>query len=308
MNSYLSAKHLHDEKAALAWVEKRAWPNGPVCPHCESDRIGRLNGKSTRLGTLKCYECRKPFTVKVGTIFEDSHVPLHKWLQAIYLMTSSKKGVSANQLHRTLGVALRTAWFMGHRIRLAMEGNRTTPLGGGGSIVEADETFLWRKLNYPKKVGGGTAHKMAVMSVLERGGDVRTARIDRTDQNQVAKIINANVAREARLVTDTAAYYRKNKKLDVAKHEMVNHMIGEYVRGDVHTNSLEGYFSIFKRGMKGVYQHCAEKNLHRYAAEFDFRYNNRIARGIDDASRAEALIVGIIGKRLLYRDSLAHRV
>lgn len=304
MNSYLSAKHLHDEEAAYAWVETRVWPNGPVCPHCGAgiDKVGKLNGKSTRIGTYKCYAtgCRKPFTVKIGTIFEDSHVPMHKWLQAIFLLTSSKKGVSSNQLHRTLGVTLKTAWFMSHRIRLAMEGDRTGPLGSGGGAVEADETFIWNKKGYPK-VGGGVAHKMAVMSLVERGGDVRSFRVARTTKREVAKIINANVAREARLMTDTASYYRHNKELNVASHEMVNHMIGEYVRGEAHTNTLEGYYSIFKRGMRGVYQHCAEKNLHRYAAEFDFRFNNRVARGVNDTIRAENALLGIVGKRMYYR-------
>lgn len=303
MASYLSADHFHKEEAAYAFIEARIWPDGPVCPHCGAGngKVRKLNGKSTRIGAHKCYACRKPCTVTVGTIFERSHVPMTKWLQAIFLLASSKKGFSANQLHRTLNVDLKTAWFMGHRIREAMRGNNGGKLGGGGKIVEADETFLFNKRGVPVPKGG-YAHKMAVMSLVERGGKVRSVKLDRVTRSEVTKIVRANVSKRARLMTDTAGYYR-GAKFGTAEHHRVNHFAGEYVRGDVHTNTLEGYFSLFKRGMRGVYQHCAEKHLDRYLAEFDFRYNNRAAMGVTDDARATNVLRGIVGKRLTYRDS-----
>jgi transposase-like protein len=306
--SVLNADHFHDEEAAYAFVEARVWPNGPVCPKCGGgDRISKMQGKSTRMGAYKCYACRKPFTVKVGTIFESSHVELHIWLQAIYLMASSKKGISSNQLHRTLGVTLKTAWFMSHRIREAMRSGGLAPMGGNGGIVEADETFIGQKKGAkPKgeKKGRGYAHKHAVLSLVERGGEVRSIHVDDIKAQTVVPILKANIAREARVMTDEAGQYIHLKK-EFAEHGVVRHGKGEYVRGDVHTNTLEGYFSVFKRGMKGVYQHCAEKHLHRYLAEFDFRYNNRIKLGVDDTARADRALVGIKGKRLTYRGSRA---
>jgi transposase-like protein len=300
MDSTISDKCFHNEQAAYNFVEKLLWPAGPICPHCGGvDRVSKMQGKSTRIGVYKCYQCRKPFTVKVGTIFESSHVPLRHWLQAMFLLASSKKGISANQLARTLGCTLKTGWFIGHRIREAMSqlGIDTAPMGSGGGIVEADETFLGRKQD--RRVKRGYGHKMAVMSLVERGGKVRSFKIDRAAYAEVERIIRKNVAKDARLMTDSAGYY-KLRPFDVAQHQMVNHDI-EYVRGDVHTNTLESYFSVFKRGMKGTYQHCDEKHLHRYAAEFDFRYNHRVGLGMDDVARAEAIVRGIVGKRLTYR-------
>lgn len=303
MASYLSSAHFHDEAAAVAFLEARVWPEGPVCPHCGAgkERIRKMGGKSTRVGTYKCYGCRKQMTVKIGTIFEDSPIPMTKWLQAVFMLCSSKKGISANQLHRILGVSLKTAWYMGHRIREAMKPMSGGKLGDGGGTVEADETFIFRKKNYPR-VGGGVSHKLAVMALVERGGNVRSVKIDRVTSREVRKIVRDNVSPSARLMTDTATYYRHGG-FNTAEHHSVNHMGGEYVRGDAHTNTLEGYFSIFKRGMKGVYQHCKEKHLHRYLAEFDFRYNNRVARGVSDTERAENVLLGVVGRRLLYRDS-----
>jgi transposase-like protein len=301
--SILSDLHFHNEEAAYEWVEARLWPNGPQCPRCKgTDRVGKLQGKSTRAGVYKCYACKKPFTVKVGTIFEDSHVKLHIWLQAIHLICSSKKGISSNQLHRTLKVTLKTAWFMGHRIREAMRsGSLATPMGGEGAILEADETFIGKKDGEVKPKGArGYAHKQAALSLVERGGDVRSFVIDKANTNNIKPIIDANLAKESRLMTDQAAYYIVIGK-GFAGHESVDHSKEEYVRGDAHTNTLEGYFSIFKRGMKGVYQHCAERHLHRYLAEFDFRYNNRIARGVHDEQRAEKALLGVKGKRLTYK-------
>jgi transposase-like protein len=297
--SVLSAPHFHSEQAAYEHVEALLWPDGPICPHCGT--VGRayaLTGKSTRIGLRKCGACRKQFTVKVGTILEDSHVPMTKWLQALHLLCASKKGISSHQLHRILGVSLKTAWFMSHRFREAMRTGALGLLGGNEAAVEADETYIGRKKGWPKRRGG--AHKMKVLSLVERGGDVRSTRLDDITAEDVTEVVKANVDRESRLMTDEANYYKSAGK-EFSEHNAVNHSAGEYVRDDAHTNTLEGYFSIFKRGMKGVYQHCAEKHLHRYLAEFDFRYNNRVALGVNDCSRAEAALLGVKGKRLTYR-------
>jgi transposase-like protein len=312
MSSVLSAKHFHEEAAAYRFVEARVWPDGPICPHCGGvERIGKMGGKSTRIGTYKCYQCRKPFTVKVGTIFESSHIPLHMWLQAIFLMASSKKGVSSNQLHRTLGVTLKTAWFLSHRIREAMRTGGLDPLGGLGKVVEADETYFGERENFmpssnrggrPYTKGGrsGPSNKRAVLALVERGGETRTFHLDRATKNEVVKIVTDNVAQESYLHTDESRLYGDADQL-FAEHHTVKHSVGEYVRGSVHTNTVEGVFSVFKRGMVGVYQHCSEKHLHRYLAEFDFRYNNRVALGVNDADRTEQALKGIVGKRLTYR-------
>ena len=305
MASALSAPHFHNEEAAYAYVEARVWPEGPNCPHCGGvERIGKLAGKSTRTGVYKCYQCRKPFTVKIGTIFEASHVPLHIWLQAIYLVAGSKKGISSNQLHRILGVTLKTAWFMSHRIREAMRSGDLAPFGGNGGAVEADETFIGMEpgaKQYDHR--GGYFHKMKVLALVDRDtGRSRAFVIDYVAADQIRPILHANIAREARLMTDESPIYKRSFP-HFAEHGTVHHASGEYGRGDVHTNTIEGYFSIFKRGMKGVYQHCAKKHLHRYLAEFDFRYSNREANGFNDAARADALLKGIVGKRLTYQKS-----
>ena len=300
--SALSAPHLHNEEDAYAYVEARTWPNGPVCPHCGGfDRIGKLAGNSTRIGVHKCYQCRKPFTVKVGTIFEDSKVKLHIWLQAIFLIAGSKKGISSNQLHRILGVTLKTAWFMSHRIREAMRSGDLSPFGGNGGVVEVDETFIGRKRGAPVK--RAFHHKMKVLSLVDREtGKARSMVVDKVDAATLMPIVLANIAAETRVMTDEANAYRQLGK-HVAGHGFTAHGAGQYVDiadPSIHTNTVEGYFSIFKRGMKGVYQHCAEKHLHRYLAEFDFRYNNRVALGINDTARADALLKGVTGKRLTY--------
>ena len=214
------------------------------------------------------------------------------------MIASSKKGISANQLHRTLGITLKSAWFMGHRIREAMRSGGLDPIGGAGKIVEADETFIFHKKGVKMK-RGGYGHKFRILSLIERGGEVRSVRLQKVSKREIEAAIIKNVSRESRLMTDTAVHYKKGG-YPVADHEMVNHHRGEYVRGEAHVNSLEGYFSIFKKGMRGVYQHCREKHLHRYLAEFDFRHNNRVAYGINDNTRAERLLRGVVGKRLTY--------
>jgi transposase-like protein len=301
MKSVLSDKHFHNEEAAYAFVEARVWPNGPVCPHCGGvDRISKMGGKSTRIGVYKCYQCRKPFTVKVGTIFEASHVPMRHWLQAMFLMSSSKKGISSNQLHRTLGCTLKTAWFISHRVREAMRVTGVAPLGGAGKPVEMDETFVGRLEGQPKGGRMAWANKNVVLTLVERGGSARSFHVDGVRIKDLQPIIRENVARESRMMTDEMHSYKEIGK-EFASHETVNHKQDEYARGDVYTNTVEGFYSIFKRGMKGVYQHCKEKHLHRYLCEFDFRYSNRIALGVDDVARAERALKGISGKRLTYR-------
>ncbi len=296
--SYLSAPHFHDEQAAYDFVEARVWPNGPTCPKCgERERVSKMQGKSTRIGAYKCYKCRKPFTVKVGTIFESSHVPMNVWLQAIYLLAGSKKGISSNQLHRILGVTLKTAWFMSHRIREAMRSGDLAPMGGNGGIVEVDETYIGIDKTKARGMGSGR-HKNKVLSLVDRTtGKAKSVVIDNMTKKTVLPILRENIAAEARVFTDEASWYRGIEW----EHESVAHWKEEYVRGDVHTNTIEGYFSIFKRGMRGVYQHCSKRHLHRYMAEFDFRYSNRKARGIEDEQRADIALRGIVGKRLTYQ-------
>lgn len=301
--SIISAPHFHNEEAAYAFIEARIWPKGPICPHCGNMvRIGKLQGKSTRIGTYKCYSCRKPFTVKIGTIFEDSHVPMRLWLQAIYLLAASKKGISSHQLHRTLGVTLKTAWFMGHRIREAMREGELAPFGSNGGTVEVDETFLWNEADMPKR--RGYAHKRKILSLVDReSGEARSMVIDDLNAKNIVPILKENIAQEARVMTDDAGQYRFLNE-HFAEHGSVCHSTGEYVSladRSIHTNTVEGFFSIFKRGMKGVYQHCKKSHLHRYLAEFDFRYSKRIANGIDDIERAEKLLCGVVGKRLTYQ-------
>jgi transposase-like protein len=305
MKSVLSDKHFHNEAAAYAFVEARVWPNGPVCPHCGGvDRISKMGGKSTRIGAHKCYQCRKPFTVKIGTIFEASHVPMRHWLQAMFLMSSSKKGISSNQLHRTLGCTLKTAWFISHRIREAMRVTGIVPMGGAGKVVEADETFIGFLEGQPKKGRRAWSNKNVVLTLVERGGSARSFHVDGARIGDLQPIIRANLSREANLMSDEMYSYKEIGR-EFASHETVTHSKDEYVRKGterlIHTNTVEGFYSIFKRGMKGVYQHCAEKHLHRYLSEFDFRYSNRMALGVHDGERADLAIKGAAGKRLTYR-------
>ena len=308
MPSALSARHLHDEQAAYDYVEARVWPLGPVCPHCGGvERLGKMAGKATRIGLYKCYQCRKQFTVKIGTIFESSHVQMHIWLQAMSLIAASKKGISSNQLHRTLGVTLKTAWFMSHRIREAMRSGDLAPFGSGGGIVEVDETFIGHDRSIKpegEKKGRGYHHKHKVLSLVDRDtGRQRSMVVDSLKAADLTPILLDNIAAEAHVMTDEAGYYRYLDQ-HFASHSFTRHGAGQYVDYDnptIHTNTVEGAFSIFKRGMKGVYQHCAKKHLHRYVAEFEFRYTNRVATGFNDADRSDAMLQGIIGKRLTYQ-------
>jgi transposase-like protein len=300
--SVLSSPHFHNEEKAFAYVEARVWPSGANCPHCGGvERISKMRGKSTRMGLYKCYQCRKPFTVRMGTIFESSKVPLHIWLQAMYLIAGSKKGISSNQLARTLGLTVKTAWFLSHRIREAMREGGLAPFGADGGAVEVDETYIGRKAGagLPK---GGWGHKMTVLGLIDRNtGRSRLFHVDKGGA-QIHSIVLGNLSREARLMTDEHTMYKKIGR-EFAEHSAVHHYNKEYVRGDVTTNTVEGAFSIFKRGMRGVYQHCAEKHLHRYLAEFEFRYSHREATGCNDADRANKLLSGIVGKRLTYRNA-----
>lgn len=296
--SILSEPHFHNEAAAIARLEAIVWPNGPVCAHCGGvDRITPVKGG--RIGLRRCGDCKKQFTCKVGTVFESSHVPVHKWFQAAHLLASSKKGISAHQLHRTLKVTYKTAWFIAHRLREAMRDATMAPMGGAGSIVEVDETFIGRLEGQPKGKSG-FAHKNIVLTLVERGGSARSFHVDSTSVADIVPIVRANIRRESDLMTDEANQYRALGK-EFASHGAVHHAAKEYARGDTNTNTVEGYYSIFKRGMKGVYQHCAEKHLHRYLAEFDFRYSNRVALGVNDDARTARTLKGISGKRLTYR-------
>jgi transposase-like protein len=296
----LTAPQFTDETAARHALEAVRWPNGPVCPHCGSvdENVTKMEGKAHRPGLYNCKGCRKQFSVTIGTVYERSHIPLHKWLLATHLMVSSKKGMSAHQLHRMLGITYKSAWFMAHRIREAMKVEGGEPMGGKGKAVEMDETYIGHKRGYTKARGVG--HKMAVVSLVERGGKVRSFNVDRATGPALDKIAKGTASLESTLNTDEAIRYRATGK-DFAGHDIVNHGAGEYARGDATTNTVEGFFSIFKRGMKGVYQHCDERHLHRYLAEFDFRYSNRAKLGVSDAERAAKAVKGIEGKRLTYR-------
>ncbi len=300
--SVLSAPYFHKEAAAFQQLEATLWPQGPVCPKCGGmDRITVVKG--ARMGLRRCGPCKRQFTVTVGTVFESSHVKLHMWLQAVYLMCSSKKGISSHQLMCVLDVQYKTAWFMTHRIREAMASGKLPPMGGEGQVVEVDETFIGQKYEKPEGARG-YAHKHAILTLVERGGTSRSFHVDGTKASDLLPIIKANVDPKTHIMTDEAGQYASLKK-HFAGHDFVQHGKGEYVRGDVHSNTVEGFYSVFKRGMKGVYQHCSEKHLHRYVAEFDFRYSNRVKLGVDDAQRTATALRGIVGKRLTYKPSAA---
>ena len=288
----------HNETKARAYLEKLRWADGRFCPHCgEAERTSPAKAKG-RAGLYVCLSCKKQFTVRVGTIFERSHIPLHKWVAGFYLMASSKKGISAHQLHRTLDITYKSAWFMAHRIREAMRPNKPDPLGGGNKVVEADETFVGGKAkNRKNKV----PPKEAVFALVERDGRVSSHHVPDVSRKTLRKILVTHVDRKSYLMTDEAGQYITVGR-EYAGHGTVNHSIEEYVRGTFwHTNTIENYFSIMKRGITGVYHHVSQAHLRRYLAEYDFRYNERSALGVEDAERAARAIKGAEGKRLTYR-------
>ncbi len=306
----LTAPYFQDEEKAREYLEAQRWPQGPVCPHCGGvEKIYAFKGKSARPGLYKCGDCRKQFTVTVGTLFHGSRVPLNKWLMAVHLMCASKKGISSHQLHRMLGVTYKTAWFMTHRIREAMrpsDEEADTPLGGNGATVEADETFWGNNKPKSQKKGRGYHHKEKIFSLVERGGKVRSFHVAAVNAKTLRPIMREQIAADTRIVTDEAGQYchtAEKMTEDFAAHEFVKHGIGEYVRGDVHTNTVEGYFSILKRGLVGTYHHVGSQHLKRYVGEFDFRYNYRMAAGYGDVERRDVVLRNLGGRRLLYRDS-----
>lgn len=302
-HAVLSAPHFHNEEAAFAYVEAHLWPEGPVCPHCgnvDPERIGRLTGKSSRPGLRKCYACRKTFTVRVGSIFEDSHFPLHLWLQAIQLISASKKGISTRQIQRTFNCSMKTAWFLMHRIREIMKPSKDglgSPMGGEGETIEADVTYVGRKPG--TKVAKGTGHMRPVFSLVEREGNVRSFHMPNVRGETLHAVLESHASRKSHFMTDEAAQFTEIG-WNFASHGTVAHKKDEYVRGDIHTNTIEGFFSILKRGVYGIYQHVSEAHLPRYLAEFDFRYSNREKLGINDVARASLALKGAKGRRLTY--------
>ena len=295
--SMFNAPHFQSPEAAREYLEGLRWGAERVCPHC-----GTVNESfaTKKPGVYRCRvkECRKDFSVTTKSVMESSHIKLNVWLQAFFLMASSKKGVSAHQLHRTLGCTYKTAWFLAHRIREAMRsGGLLPPMGGAGKVVESDETYIGRQDGAPKHRRG---FQNIVVTLVERGGSARSFHVDSVSVADIGKIIRDNVDRKSRLHTDEMPTYKVLGR-ELAAHETVNHSREEYARGDVTTNTVEGYYSIFKRGMKGIYQHCSEKHLHRYLSEFDFPYSNRVALGVNDGERADLAVKGAAGKRLTYR-------
>ena len=298
-DAILDAPRFKSETAARKHLEAIRWPSGPICPHCGgTERNSALNGDAHRPGLYFCGDCRSQFTVTVGTVFEDSKIPLHKWVLATHLLCASKKGMSSKQLERMLGVTYKTAWFMSHRIRKAMEKQHTEPLGGTSKIVEADETYFGNIRGKKRRAGGHHKHK--IVALVERGGDVRSFHVNRVNSKTLKPILMRQIQRDANLMTDESRVYTK-LGWKFASHNTVNHKALEYVRGIVHTNTVEGFFSLLKRGLIGTYHHVGEQHLQRYVSEFDFRYNNRIKLGVTDEQRAAIALKGISGKRLTYR-------
>jgi transposase-like protein len=293
-----SERYYQDPEAAREKLESLLWPEGPVCPHCGcTGNTTKLQGAKHRAGVHKCNDCRKQFTVTVGTVFERSHVPLHLWFQVVYLMSASKKGISSHQIHRMIGVTYETAWFMTHRIREAMdEGAFAVQLGGNGDTVEVDETYWGNVPGMPKR--HAWHHKEKIVSLVERNGSARSFHVDKVNIATLRPMMVSNIARDSRIVTDNSNVYDWTKR-DFAGHESVNHLLHEYVRGDVTTNTVEGFFSILKRGLVGTFHHVGRNHLNAYLNEFDFRYNTR---GISDWDRTQLALKGIAGKRLRYHD------
>ena len=304
--SILSNPIFNDPEKARVWLEAQLWPDGPICPKCGTvDEATLMKGKSHRHGLYQCNACREPFTVTVGTLYERSHIPLNKWLAATHLLMASKKGISALQISRLLGVGRKAGWFMCHRIRESLRETKPKALGGKGKTVEIDETFVGGKeknkhRSKRKHRGTGGVGKEAVFSLVERGGRVRSNHVANVSAKTLRPVLMTQVHRSSNLMTDEAAPAKAMGR-EFENHETVNHSIGEYVRGDAHTNTIESYFAILKRGIIGTYHNVSEAHLKRYLAEFDYRYNERQALGVDDATRMEKSLKGIVGKRLTYR-------
>lgn len=306
----LTAPHFHNEEAAFTYVEGHLWPEGPVCPHCgncDGERIGRLTGKSSRPGLHKCYACRKTFTVRIGSIFEDSHFPLHLWLQAIQLVAGSKKGISTRQIQRTFNCSMKTAWFLTHRIREIMKpADASGQLGGEGKTIEADVTYVGRKPMKKAHPGGGS-NKSPVLALVERDGGVRSVHMPDVTVHNLGAAMDNHASGKSNLMTDEAGAF-VSLGWNFASHHTVTHTKDEYVRREgeriVTTNAVEGFFSILKRGIYGVYQHVSEAHLARYLAEFDFRYSHRERLGINDTARASLALKGAKGRRLTYETTL----
>jgi len=297
-----------DADKAREHLEKTRWPNGPVCPHCgvvnEATMVG---GKAARKGCYQCNACREQFTATVGTVMESSKVPLNKWLLATYLMSASKMGYSAHQLHRTLGVTYKTAWFMAHRIREAMNPADPAPLGGPGRVVEADETYIGGKetnkhRNKRKPRDLANEAKQKVVTLVEREGRVRSFHVASVTSKTLREALVTSVHRASDLMTDGHTGYVAVGR-EFASHSSVDHRSGEYARGSAHSNTVENYFSILKRGINGTFLHVSEAHLHRYLAEFDFRYGLRSGLGVNDTQRTDELLRNVAGKRLTYRRS-----
>ncbi len=298
--SILDKPFFRDEAEAYAKLESIIWPEGPVCVHCGRwDRIGLMKGKATRPGLYKCYACRKQFRVTIGTVFEASHIPLHVWMQAVFLMVSSKKGVSTHQLHRTLGITLKSAWFVSHRIREAMKPTQTDPLGGAGMTLEGDETYIGGKGE--NRAYGPVPTKQIVMTLVERSGAVRSFHVPNVTAATLHPILAKHANTDSRFMTDESNVYKGIGWNFRGGHATVNHSAKEYVRGEDYTNTVEGFFSIVKRGIYGIYQHVSEAHLKRYLTEFDFRYSYRIKTDFDDMARMDKALSGIVGRRLTYR-------
>ena len=287
-----------DENAAREYLEQLRWPNGAVCPHCKRTGAYKLQPKAesktpVRKGVWKCKFCRKQFTVTIGTIFEDSHIPIHQWLSAIQFLCSSKKGISAHQLHRMLRITYKSAWFMAHRIRYAMGQLPLAPKLQG--VVEVDETYIGGKAH--GKGGRGAANKTPVVALVQRGGQVRSFKTERVSAKNLRAMIRQHVTKNSTIMTDDFPSYRGLDK-EFAGHQTVSHSTKEYVKGNAHVNTAEGYFSILKRGIIGTYQHVSPQHLEQYLNEFNFRYNSR---KIDDDLRMVLTIEGTKGKRLVLR-------
>jgi transposase-like protein len=313
-----TAARYNQPDAAREYLESLRWPKGPECPHCGGvERISRIEAQTVqkatpgnrstvaRAGLLFCGDCRTQFSVTVGTVFERSKIPLHKWVLATHLLCSSKKGMSAHQLHRMLGITYKTAWFMAHRIREAMK-SEGGMMGGGGKIVEADETYYGPRSQRTRngkikgaKRGGG--NKQKIFALVERDGSTRAFHVTDVNGATLKPILQAMVAKDSTLFTDSASHWTNMPEGTFAKHEMVNHMAKEYVRGEVHTNSIESFFGLLKRGIVGTYHHVSATHLQRYCEEFSFRHSHRVSLGVNDEQRAASLLKQVGGKRLTYR-------